>query len=211
MKISAVDRCGCLIQSTSLESASLEPTFRPSRPYTAPFPRTIGRDSNLRIQSVRAECRHFSCPAALSALGPVPFQRPTLSDATRGFARRLRLPSALTLFPSRESLRRKRFAAEGYSYRFPGAFRPFQPFPISPFRSLVTFSFLPLFDHEPRRELFRKIVRYSLLVTPVPATMRWEIEPSTLLATVSSSIVRLFVASARPASRNLGTVLVKSR
>lgn len=33
----------------------------------------------------------------------------------------------MTLFLSQESLPRERFATEGYSYRFPGAFRPFTP------------------------------------------------------------------------------------
>lgn len=136
MKISGVDRCGCLIQSARLES-----TGPPIVPFSHPFhcapptrrfrARTIGCDSNqanpirsrrvpiLASSSFRSP---FSPSVSVPPLGPLP-SAPDVFVLPQSFD---------SLFLRREPLPRERFAAEGYSYRFPGAFRPFQPLPPPP-------------------------------------------------------------------------------
>lgn len=129
MKISGVDRCGCLIQSARLESSDLrrryhrfQPPFRFAFNPLSQSDVTRARANPIRSERERESADSLFVPASLSLSFPLsyplfPFLYPSsLSWSARGL---------MTVLPSRESLPGERFATEGCSYRFPGALRPF--------------------------------------------------------------------------------------
>ena len=191
MKISGVDRCGCLIQSAPLESTGPDRTFQSScsslrtasggarAPLSdvAQSNEPTNERTNLRVQSafLFSSWRHCAPPRT-------PPRTPKRDQARRRRPRRSRFvqrPRLLCRFDSVSERRIsllwwKRFAAEGYSYRFLGAFRPFQPFPLSHLSALS----LPFSSRSPYdgASLPRKMTRYS----GSRSHWREEIEPATI-------------------------------
>lgn len=147
MKISGVDRCGCLIQSARLESSRSPPLPAPP-PSPPPSPLstpplssslsirfqpaiTIGCDSSPSESNPFGESTNslfvpdllfplfLSFPFSAASLLDLSFRSLVLSPIVPIF------PVLMTPFLLREFLPRERFATEGYSYQFPGAIRPF--------------------------------------------------------------------------------------
>lgn len=153
MKISGVDRCGCLIQSARLESSDLchynttvattstnvDAIVAFNLPYdslstsyhnrmwlwTRANPIRLGRVPVLYL-FLRVLSLLFSSPSPLSSL----FSTSIFLSLSFPFPPSFFIPvlsALMTVLLSRESLPRERFAIEGCSYRFPGVFRPFNP------------------------------------------------------------------------------------
>lgn len=152
MKISGVDRCGCLIQSARLESsdlrynttitttsANVDAIVAFNLPYdslstsyhnrmwlwTRANPIRLGRVPVLYL-FLRVLSLPFSSLSQLSSLFPTSVFL-SLSFAFPPSSFIPVLSALMTVLLSRESLPRERFAIEGCSYRFPGVFRPFNP------------------------------------------------------------------------------------
>lgn len=142
MKISGVDRCGCLIQSARLESSDLRypSTLSPlstSLSIRFQLAITIGCDSSSGESNPFGESTDslfVPAPLSLSFSLSFPLFRFLYPSSLSWSARGL-----MTVLPSRESLPGERFATEGCSYRFPGAFRPFYPPRFSPRSFNVSF------------------------------------------------------------------------
>lgn len=158
MKISGVDRCGCLIQSARLESSDLRHynhhrrcrhhlhhhhlhQCRRYRRFQPPFRLAFKPLSQSDVTPSSGESNPFGqSTSSLFVPGPFSFLPSSFSVAFFRFCLSVpffRLPvfllysgallALMTVLLSRESLPRERFAIEGCSYRFPGAFRSFNP------------------------------------------------------------------------------------
>lgn len=152
MKISGVDRCGCLIQSARLESSDLRHynhhrrcrhhhhhlhQCRRYRRFQPPFRLAFKPLSQSDVTPSSGESNPFGqstsslfVPGSFSSLPFFSFLRRLFSLLSFcSFLSSLfrALLALMTVLLSRESLPRERFAIEGCSYRFPGAFRSFNP------------------------------------------------------------------------------------
>ena len=179
---------GCLIQSSPLESTGPDPTFQSwcislrtaSGGARAPLSNVAQSDASRTNERTNDPVRVQSAFPFSSWWHCAPPRTSKLYDASSSFSARSVSPSSHRFDSVSERrislLWWKRFTAEGYSYRFLGAFRPFQPFPLShPSALSLPFSSrslsLSLYDEA---SLARKMTRYF------PSHWREEIEPATI-------------------------------